>query len=127
MSNDTKKKLGLLDGLEGVVDTALTDNKEDQKNSKTFDPQQRELLSLQKQMKNIPEFARIFDGSLDEHKAMKNSTWLYSINNKRMDFLKNVLPNVTKTDAVNYIINAYFQKYATEIKKEHQKKNKDVF
>lgn len=96
----------------------------------SFDVEKHEKRALEQKNKDIAKYARIFDGSLDDEKTIKHPTVLYGINNERLEVLKSIMPNLSKTDALNYIVNAYFGTNGNEIKEalmKIQKTKKDLF
>lgn len=92
----------------------------------TYDPEVLEKKEFDAKHSDTAEFAKIFVMPLDMEKSLKHPTVLYGDNNERMEVLKSVLNNVNKTDALNYIVKAYFEEHGLEIKKawDKQQKNK---
>ena len=49
-------------------------------------------------------------------RSLKHTAILYGDNNDRMDVLKTVLKTVNKSDALNYIVKAYFEEHGQDLK-----------
>lgn len=96
----------------------------------SFDVEKHEKRVLEQKNKDVAPYARIFDGSLDNEKSIRHPITVYGINNERLNVLKSIMPNISKTDALNYIVNAYFGSNGNEIKEaltKLQKSKKDLF
>lgn len=109
-----KKKEGRLDLSQ--FESGNTVGKDLGEKKDAFDVEEHEKRAEELKNKDVPVYKRIFDGSLDQEKSIKHPITLYGINNERMDVLKSIMPNISKTDALNYIINAYFGANGNEIK-----------
>jgi hypothetical protein len=95
-----------------------------------FDPEVLVKKELSAKHADIPDYEKIFIMPLDMEKSIKKPTVLYSDNNERLDALSAILPNINKTDALNYIVKAYFDEHSNEIKKSwdrHQKNKRSIF
>lgn len=95
-----------------------------------FDPEVLVKKELSAKHADIPKYEKIFIMPLDMEKSIKKPTVLYGENNERLDALSAILPNINKTDALNYIVKAYFDEHSNEIKKawdKHQKNKRSLF
>ncbi|WP_291960194.1 hypothetical protein [Maribacter sp.] len=112
-------------GNKGGLNKFLEGMNKDKKGEELYAP---EMVDHRKDVvKEEPlEFKKIFISPLEMEKTIRHSTFLYGDNHERMEVLKNLLDNVNKTDALNYIVKAYFEEHGLEIKKawDKQQKNK---